>query len=170
MTDRYETCRDCRSTIPLSSLKLSNLYYIPSGFMELQNEQNRRHANYMHISQSWSDSYVCNSYSCILYLADIPSSTILQQLINRDRQGNLLLPKNVAKQTALQQQLYVCSKFQPKIHWQLASYVINISQLDKLYSQRKTECQFISLSTTFEASKKRIGQVFAASELVSRFS
>ena len=37
MTDRYETCRDCRSAIPLSSLKILNLYTIPHGFYRSPN-------------------------------------------------------------------------------------------------------------------------------------
>ena len=38
MTNRCETFRDYRTTIPVSSL---NLYTIPCGFYGYQNEQNR---------------------------------------------------------------------------------------------------------------------------------
>ena len=41
MTDTFETFRDCRTTIPLSFLKVSNLYTIPCGFYGSPNEQNR---------------------------------------------------------------------------------------------------------------------------------
>ena len=41
MTDSCETFRDCRTTIPLSSLKVSNLYTIACGFYGSPNEQNR---------------------------------------------------------------------------------------------------------------------------------
>ena len=40
MTDRCETYTDCRITIPLSSLKVSNIYTIASGFYGSPNEQN----------------------------------------------------------------------------------------------------------------------------------
>ena len=38
--DRCETFRDCSTTIPVSSLKLSYLYTIPCGFYDSPNEQN----------------------------------------------------------------------------------------------------------------------------------
>ena len=41
MTYRCETLRDCRMTIPLSSLKVSDLYTDPCGFYRSSNEQNR---------------------------------------------------------------------------------------------------------------------------------
>ena len=41
MTDRCETFRICRNTIPLSSLKVSNLYTVAFGFYGSSNEQNR---------------------------------------------------------------------------------------------------------------------------------
>ena len=41
MTDRCETFRDCSTTIPLSFLKVSNLYTICCGFCGSPNEQNR---------------------------------------------------------------------------------------------------------------------------------
>ena len=34
--DKCQTFRDCRTTIPLSSLKVSNLYSTPCGLMDLQ--------------------------------------------------------------------------------------------------------------------------------------
>ena len=39
--DRCDTSKDCRTTIPLSTLKVSYLYIIPCGFYESPNEQNR---------------------------------------------------------------------------------------------------------------------------------
>ena len=39
--DRCATFRDCRTIIPLSSLKVSYLYTIPFGLYESPNEQNR---------------------------------------------------------------------------------------------------------------------------------
>ena len=41
MTDRCETFRDCRTTIPLLSLKVSNCYTIACSFYGSPNEQNR---------------------------------------------------------------------------------------------------------------------------------
>ena len=41
MMDRCETFTDCRTTIPLSFLKVSHLYTIPCSFYESPNEQNR---------------------------------------------------------------------------------------------------------------------------------
>ena len=40
MMDRCETFTDCRTTIPLSFLKVSHLNTIPCGFYESPNEQN----------------------------------------------------------------------------------------------------------------------------------
>ena len=40
MTDEYETCRDCRTTIPVSLLKVSNLNPIPCGSNGSPNVQN----------------------------------------------------------------------------------------------------------------------------------
>ena len=41
MTDRCETLSNCRTTIPLSFLKVSNLHTIPCDFYESPREQNR---------------------------------------------------------------------------------------------------------------------------------
>ena len=41
MTDRLETCRVYRATIPLSLLQISDLYIAPTRFYELLNEQNQ---------------------------------------------------------------------------------------------------------------------------------
>ena len=41
MMDRCETFTDCRTTIPLSFLKVSHLNTIPCGFYESPNEQNQ---------------------------------------------------------------------------------------------------------------------------------
>ena len=41
MTDRCETLRDCRTSIPSSFLKVSNLYTICYVFCESTNDQNR---------------------------------------------------------------------------------------------------------------------------------
>ena len=41
MTDKCETCRDCSSTIPLSSLNVSNLYAILCGCYRSPNVKNR---------------------------------------------------------------------------------------------------------------------------------
>ena len=40
MTDKCDTFRDCRTTIPLSFLKVSNLYVILSGFYGSSNVKN----------------------------------------------------------------------------------------------------------------------------------
>ena len=40
MTDRCESFRDCGTTIPLSSLEVSNLYAILCGFYGPPNEEN----------------------------------------------------------------------------------------------------------------------------------
>ena len=40
MMDRCETFRDCSTTIPISSLKVSYLYTIPCSFYDSSNEQN----------------------------------------------------------------------------------------------------------------------------------
>ena len=40
MTDRYKTCKDCRTTIPLSLLKVSNLYAIFCGCYGSPNVKN----------------------------------------------------------------------------------------------------------------------------------
>ena len=41
MTDRLETCRVYRATIPLSFLQISDLYTVPTRFYESLNEKNR---------------------------------------------------------------------------------------------------------------------------------
>ena len=41
MTDKCETCRDCRTTIRLSLLKVSNLYVILCGCYGSPNVKNR---------------------------------------------------------------------------------------------------------------------------------
>ena len=40
MAERCETSTDCRTIVPLSSLKVSKLYTIPCGFYESPNAQN----------------------------------------------------------------------------------------------------------------------------------
>ena len=57
MRDRFETFRDCRTTIPSSLLKVSNLYTIPYGFCGFPNDQNRMCELYT-FSQIRSHSYV----------------------------------------------------------------------------------------------------------------
>ena len=41
MLHRYETLRDCRTTIPLTALKVSTLYIIHCDFYRYPNTQNR---------------------------------------------------------------------------------------------------------------------------------
>ena len=42
MTDRHETCRVYRATIPLSLLQISDLYMVPTRFSESLNEKYSR--------------------------------------------------------------------------------------------------------------------------------
>ena len=57
MTDRCETFRDCRTTIPLSFLKVSNRYTIACSFYGSPNEQNRM-SELCTFSQIWSHIYL----------------------------------------------------------------------------------------------------------------
>ena len=75
MTDICETFRNCRTTISLSSVKVSNLYTIHSGFYGSRNLQNRMcklcifsqiQSYILHILYSWLVSMLTNQVASYL--------------------------------------------------------------------------------------------------------
>ena len=67
MMDRCECFTDCKTTIPLSFLKVSHLNTIPCGFYESPNEQNRM-CECMNPVTYINDSLLCVVYALHVHM------------------------------------------------------------------------------------------------------
>ena len=80
MLDRFETFRDCRTTIPLSSLKISYLHTIHCGFYRSPNTQNQMYELCI-FSQIWSHTVETMYLRCPLHLSAVHNGLVFHYFL-----------------------------------------------------------------------------------------